>query len=212
MKPEPQGIREVARTGRPDPGLRRTGVLRWFACFVLCAVAAGATGTVPVNGQADRASLDDVEAAYLYNFGKFVRWPESAGHGPLIICVAGKTPFGQTVARLVNDERIDDRPLQVRSLDRPEDAQSCSVLFVGTAARTRLDGYLAATDGKPVLTVSDSPDFVARGGIIQFVFEENHVRFSVNLNAASRNGLGLSSELLKVAISVTGGPGNGGPR
>jgi len=54
----------------------------------------------------------------------------------------------------------------------------------------------------PVLTVSDIPHFVQRGGMIRFVPEDNRVRFEVNLGAAQDAGLILSSELLKVAVNV----------
>ena len=171
------------------------------------AAAVAATGFAPPVAAADQPSPGDVEAAYLYNFGKFVRWPDAAAHGPMLICVAGRDPFGQTVARLITGEQINGRALQTRSVERAEDAQGCSILFVGAAERAHLDGYLAAAAGKPILTVSDTPDFLARGGIIQFVVEENHVRFSVNLNAASHSGLSLSSELLKVAVTVIGNAG-----
>jgi hypothetical protein len=180
--------------------------------MLLFAIALGATETPPAGADADRASLGDVEAAYLYNFGKFVRWPDDPSHGPVLICVAGKDPFAQTVAHLVTGERLNDRPLQVRNLDRASAVQGCSILFVGDGQRAQMDAYVAAADGKPILTVGDSPDFLARGGIVQFVFEEDHVRFSVNINAAKRNGLALSSQLLKVAVSIVGGPGNGGAR
>jgi hypothetical protein len=52
------------------------------------------------------------------------------------------------------------------------------------------------------LTVSDIPQFAARGGMTQFVADGNRIRFIVNLAAAQRAGLGLSSELLKVAKEV----------
>jgi len=57
-----------------------------------------------------------------------------------------------------------------------------------------------------VLTVSDAPDFLKYGGMIQFVSEDNRVRFAVNLDAVNRTHIVLSSELLRVASSVTGGP------
>jgi hypothetical protein len=179
---------------------------------MLIAVALGATGTRLAVAATNRASLGDVEAAYLYNFGKFVRWPDDPAHDPMQICVAGKDPFAQTVAHLVTGERLNDRPLQVRNLERVEAVQGCSILFVGSGQHAQQDSYLAAATGKPILTVGESPDFLARGGIVQFVFEENHIRFSVNLNAANRNGLALSSQLLKVAVSVVGNPGTGGTR
>jgi hypothetical protein len=179
--------------------------------LVRCAVAIAGLVWIPaMDAQADQHSRDGVEAAYLYNFGKFVRWPEAPGQAPLRICIAGQSALGQALAHLVTGEHIGDRRLEVRILDRVEDAASCSILYVGAAERTHQDEYLAMAAGKPVLTVGDSPDFLTRGGMIQFVMAENRVRFSVNLSAANRSGLSLSSELLKVAVSVLGGSGSGG--
>lgn len=178
--------------------------------LLVCASAvAGSVSPAPAERSA-HASLDDVEAAYLYNFGKFVRWPDSAE--PMVICIAGGEPFHQAVARLVDGERIDGRVVQVRVVESREALSACSILFVETAQTQRVASYVAATAGKPVLTVSDAPDFLDRGGIIQFVLDGDHVRFAVNLTAASKNGLALSSELLKVAVRVTGGPAKGGTR
>jgi len=159
-----------------------------------------------------KPSRDEVQAAYLYNFGKFVRWPESAGRGPLVVCVAGEDPSEPTIRRLVGGEQIDGRRIEERALDRPQDESDCSMLFIGVAEQDREDGFLAASEGKPILTVGDAPDFLARGGMIQFVLVGDHVRFSVNLDACTRHGVALSSELLKVAVAVTGKPAAGGAK
>jgi hypothetical protein len=42
--------------------------------------------------------------------------------------------------------------------------------------------------------------------MIQFMTQQDHVRFAVNLDAVDRTHLVLSSELLRVALSVTGRP------
>jgi hypothetical protein len=55
-----------------------------------------------------------------------------------------------------------------------------------------------------VLTVSDAPRFAARGGMIEFVREGEHVRFTVNVDAAKRAGLSISSRLLRVARGIEG--------
>lgn len=181
-----------------------SGLRPRLAWVVLGVLVVGGGATIPANAQ--KSSRDDVQAAYLYNFGKFVRWPDRAGNGPLVVCVAGQDSFRQAIEKLVTGEQIEGRPLEVRSIERPESAGGCAILFVGTPERARTEGFLAATAGKPILTVGDGPDFLARGGMIQFVLVEDHVRFSVNLEAANRNGVNLSSELLKVAMSVNGKP------
>lgn len=180
----------------------------WLA--VLVTIAAVCAANLPEAAIAEGPSPDQVEAAYLYNFGKFVRWPVSTAHDPLTICIANQNGMRRMAARLVQGEQIGGRALQVRSLDSSAGAGTCSILFIGGVQRELLDEYLSASAGKPVLTVGDAPDFLERGGIIQFALAQNHVRFSVNLNAARRNHLQLSSELLKVAIQVTGQSAAGG--
>jgi hypothetical protein len=73
-----------------------------------------------------------------------------------------------------------------------------------------MDALLAASAGKPVLTVSDIPGFLDRGGMIQFLVQDNRVRFSVNLRPVARSSISLSSELLKVAVAVNGRSSGGG--
>jgi len=68
---------------------------------------------------------------------------------------------------------------------------------------------LAILGNADVLTVSDAPDFLQHGGMIQFVLVSNHVRFAVNLEAVNHTHLVLSSELLRVASSVAGKPPTG---
>ncbi len=156
--------------------------------------------------------LVEVQAVYLFDFAKFVRWPEGSEHDTLTICVAGPKAYTDTLTRLVKGERINARPLAVREVQTPEDEAGCEIVFIEDAAKDHLDELLAATDGKPVLTVSDVPGFLDRGGMIQFLVIAKRVRFSVDLRPATRNGIGLSSELLKVAVNVTGKGSNGGGR
>ena len=178
-----------------------------MAGLVLAAIAAVCAASPPESADAERPSPDEVEAAYLYNFGKFVHWPPGATQAPMILCVAGQDAIREFLGRMVAGEQIEGRAIEVKQLDRSDEAGTCSMLFIGAGERNQVDAYLAASAGKPVLTVGDEPDFLARGGVIQFVLSGNHVRFSVNLDAATRNSLQLSSELLKVAIRVTGKPG-----
>ncbi len=202
------GVNPADKSRRILPGR----AWHWVLGALLASVVA-APGAVQAGGaDAQRASPEEVEAAYLYNFGKFVRWPEDRARGPLLICVAGQRSFAQTLTRLVSGENIDDRALDVRLLSHNQKLQDCSILFISTADRDQTDDLLRKVAGRPVLTVSDTPDFLAHGGIIQFLLMQSHVRFSVNLASANHNGLDLSSELLKVAVSVTGKSSAGGAR
>jgi hypothetical protein len=162
------------------------------------------------HAQAPPLSQYDVQAVYLFDFAKFVRWPAGTEHETITICVSGVKTYTDILTKVIAGEQIEGRPLAVRAVQNPEDIAGCNIVFIGVAARDRLDSLLAATAGKPILTVSDVPGFLDRGGMIQFQIIANRVRFSVDLRPVARSGISLNSELLKVAVSVNGKPIGGG--
>jgi hypothetical protein len=151
-----------------------------------------------------------VKAVYLLNFGRFAIWPTTAAAdaGSFGVCVLGHDPFGATLDATVAAERIDGKNVVTRRIATPADAIGCRILFVSASEERVLPVIVQAAEKAGVLTVSDMPHFVERGGMIQFVSQDNKVRFEINVGAAQHAGLALSSELLRVAVSVrTAKPG-----
>jgi hypothetical protein len=118
------------------------------------------------------------------------------------VCVLGRDPFGSSLDATLAGEAIDNRKLAARRIANPREATNCRILFISSSEAIRIKEILAAVDSSAVLTVSDMPAFTSAGGMIQFVLKENKVRFEVNLTAAEKAGLMLSSQLLKVATDI----------
>ena len=173
----------------------------------LAAIVAMACAFLPVRNlpaQTPTPTEYEVEAAYLSNFGRFVEWPARAGsqNDPFYVCVLGQDPFGPLLDASLKGENIGGAPMAAKRLSGPEDAAGCRILFVSTSKTSQLRATLAALGTSNILTVSDIPGFTRSGGMIQFVLDGNRVRFEINLAAARRAGLTLSSELLKVAVAI----------
>jgi hypothetical protein len=191
----------VSWSRRRHPFLRR---LRRFAVFVT--IALGAFSPEPIlRAQQPKASEFQVKAAYLYNFGRFVQWPDESGtdrNESFEICVLGTDPFGQALDATLAGGTIGGKNVAAKRITKPQDVNSCRILFISSSEESHLKEDLAALDKTRVLTVSDIPRFSERGGMIGFILDGNRVRFDVNLDSAQGAGLTLSSELLKVATSV----------
>lgn len=130
----------------------------------------------------------------------------------LNICVPGIDPFGPSLDQIVANAKINDRPLAVLRLSKVSSVSACSIVFISHSEASHLEKDLSSLAQLPVLTVSDIPGFLNQGGTIQFVLQQDRVRFEVNLVAAHKSGLTLSSQLLKVAIKVVGNPPEEEPR
>jgi hypothetical protein len=179
--------------------------LRLTTIVVACICSDGAIS----QAQQPKVSEYQVEAAYLYNFGKFVNWSDSGAavkRDSFEICVLGQDPFGPALDAALGNQRIDGNSVVARRITTPQEAVTCRILFISSSENKQLKGILAALDRSGVLTVSDIPQFSQRGGMIGFTLEGNKVRFEVNLTSAEVAGLTLSSELLKVAVTVRRNP------
>jgi len=174
---------------------------RWRVAVAWAALACA----TPAHAQPAQVFDYELKAVYLLNFGRFATWPPAAA-GPrddsFRICVVGRDPFGPSLDETVAGETIAGRPVEAARLSRAEDAAGCHVLFVSDSEDADLVAVLRSVETTGVLTVSDLPQFLERGGMIQFVTERSRVRFAVNLAAVERARLTLSSELLRVAIRV----------
>ena len=145
-----------------------------------------------------------VEATYLYNFSQFVVWPanSTAVADSFNICVLGQDPFGSTLKTILANETIGGKSAVAKQIPTAQEAVNCRVLFISSSESGRLKQILTTLGVASVLTVSDLPEFTQHGGMVQFLLVGDRVRFEVNLAAAERASLTLSSELLKVAINV----------
>jgi len=188
----------------PVEGVRRSSRgWRWLGfALVLLGWAAG-SGPREARGQG-APSVVDVQSVYLFDFVKFLRWPAGGERQAITLCVAGPTGYADKLKQVVEGEKVDGHGLGVRQVLRPDGVPGCDVLFLSATLKDKLDPMLAASVGKPTLTVSDSPSFLDRGGMIQFTTIADRVRFAVDLDSVGKSGLGLSSELLKVAVKVRG--------
>jgi len=161
-----------------------------------------------VQARASHPTQYEVEAAYLYQFGNFVQWPSNSGADRLkafTICVLGQDRFGTVLEDTVRGSKMNTLPMVARRIAYVRDAAGCQILFISSSQQDQLAADLLALRGQPILTVSDIPDFAARGGMIQFVMIDNRVRFKIGLPSAQNAGLKLSSQLLKVAVAVRSG-------
>lgn len=154
-------------------------------------------------GAAERPE-PEVKAAFLYNFGKYVRWPRTgrATNGVFVIAVLGADPFGPALDDIASGNQIDSRPIAIKRVATEKELEDCEIVYISDSEGPRLEQILAALQGSPILTVSDIPQFVERGGMIGLVTVDRRVRFEVNLQAAERAGLSVGSQLLRLARAV----------
>ena len=175
-------------------------------CAVMCSLALALVFalTPPARAQSSVEREYEIKAAYLFNFINYIDWPADTlppAGGTITIGIIGESPFGTALDPL-NGKQIKGRSLAVKPIASAKDAGQCQIIFICPSEKARLAELLGELKDSRILTVSEISGFAQQGGIINFVSERNKVRFEINLEAARRIQLTISSELLKLAKPI----------
>jgi hypothetical protein len=164
-------------------------------CFLWCyAIKAGAVALREY----------EVKAAFLYNFAKFIDWPESVKPketDKFIIGTLGDNVFGDDLQQ-IEGKQVSGARIVVRSYSDVRSASECHILFVCPSEKANLNSIFKTLEGKSILTVSDIEGFATNGGMIEFYLQDQRVHFEINRETAARAGLKINSQLLKLAKVV----------
>jgi hypothetical protein len=167
------------------------------AIFIFC---------LPFAGQAETLSSENsLKAAFIFNFAKYVEWPENAFKGKAEFCIAtlGRSSLSMELAAL-GGKSVNGRNIVFRRVRSPEEAAHCQILFISRSELAKLAGILDILREVPVLTVSDYGDFCTKGGMLSLVAERGKIVFDVNIQETQRAGLKPSSQVLKLARKIYG--------
>jgi hypothetical protein len=148
-----------------------------------------------------------LKAALVYNFAKFTEWPEEVLRATtsFTACAIGDEA-ADALARALKDRQLLGRGINVLRLKVGGPVRSCHLLYLSGIGGMQTAALIAAARGAPVLTISDDDDFARLGGIAHVFVENGRWRFDINLDAAKRSRLQLSSKMLALAAHVLEGP------
>jgi uncharacterized protein DUF4154 len=180
--------------------MRMPGSARAVAALLFALVTFGdaAFAQAPANEA-------QVKAAFVYNFLKFVDWPADVFVGPgdsLIVGIVGSGATADAAASFLDGKPVNGRAVAIRRFKDDGPRPGVHALFIGNAETMHARHILDDVANAAVLSIGESTDFAAEGGVIGLLVEAQKVRFEINTDAAATAGLKISSKLLALARIV----------
>jgi hypothetical protein len=143
-----------------------------------------------------------LKSVFLYNFCRFIDWPNAAfssPNEPLTIGIVGQDPFGALLNEAIAGESYHGRPIRIEHYRNARDIRPCHLLFVSRSEAGETSEILATVAGKSVVTVGETEAFIDKGGMIALTADQNRVRLRINPTTLRRANVDVSSKLLRVA-------------
>ncbi|MBK7300682.1 MAG: YfiR family protein [Moraxellaceae bacterium] len=98
---------------------------------------------------------DQIKAAFVYNFAKFVEWPETAfpsKDAPLVLCVLGKDNVGSAL-QILEKREVQGRQLRLNVITRLNEYlqnNSCHILFIASSESSHQEDILNDIGNAPL--------------------------------------------------------------
>lgn len=166
-----------------------------LALALVCGLGHGAA-----HAQATEA---EIKAAYVYNFGKFIEWPEKqrTPGTPFVVCHTRLAPAFQTALAALEKRVLDGQTVTLKLVNQEETLKACHILVVDDTERNP-SRWIDKVASQPILLVGDGENFARDGGALAFVAMEGRIQFAANTDALARSQLKAKAQLLKLATVV----------
>ncbi len=149
------------------------------------------------TAKAQTSSYEELQAAYIFNFAKYIKWPEE---GPtFVIGIYGNTEIIPFFEKHLSGKKVRTKAIEWRIISKLEHLTGVSIVYVSESASKNIKTLTTAIEGKSILIVTED-DLIKKGAAISFVVEEDRLKFKLKKTALKQVGLVASEGLLKLAI------------
>ncbi|HEY0741741.1 MAG TPA: YfiR family protein [Chryseosolibacter sp.] len=164
--------------------------------FVVLALVVFISGIV----NAQERPTHEIHAAMLFNFVKYVQWPDEATAGEFVVGVIGDENVFTTLQKWYDGKPKGSKKYVIKKLGSAEEAAGCQVVYVGKSKNRDFDEVRTSTTGKSILTITDGNGLGQKGSCINFKVIDGKLKFELNQASVNASNLKVSSQLSSMAI------------
>ncbi len=139
---------------------------------------------------------------FIYNFSKYVKWPEGKTDGKFVIGVYGSSPIEKDLMAMASAKKVNGMAIEVKKFNSTTGLDDCHIIYVSSSASNEINDIISSTEDHPVLIVTDKPGLAKKGAAINFVDQGGKIKFELNQHNAEARGLKVAGSLVSLAIIV----------
>lgn len=164
--------------------------------------------------RAEAQTIEQLEAAVVVTFARFVEWSPrdfASAAAPIVVGVVANEGVAEALELSSKGKNVAGRTIDVSRRQWDSDLSDLHMLVIGDLNSRQLGVLLARAGPRPIVTVSHLREFGRAGGMITLTVADGRITFAVNSGATARSGVRLSSFLLSHATRVSDQSGGSPP-
>lgn len=180
--------------------MKCTANIKWFKGLLLAVLIL--RGIYSGNYKAQETDYK-AYTLFIYNFMKYVEWPEAQSKGDFVLAVLGDSPISKELQALAATKKIKGRNIVIKKCNTPEETVGCHLLYISSSKSAAVKILKEQTKDKPILIVGEREGLAKKGAGLSFVtLEDDELKFDINKKEIEQHQLKISSSLLSLGIVI----------
>jgi hypothetical protein len=146
---------------------------------------------------AQTSSYGELQAAYLYNFAKYITWPKASEQ--FVIGVFQEADIMDALVTTLKGKKVGGKPIVLKKITKEEELRDCHILYLSESNSGSIGLIVTVLNGNNTLIVTEA-DLIRKGAVISFVVEDDRLKFKLKKKVLNEAGLVASEGLLRLAI------------
>lgn len=147
-----------------------------------------------------QTEVSKVQAYFIYNFSRLIKWPANYTQGDFVIGVLGNSQTYQNLVELTAHKKVGMQTMMVKRFTTPEELSDCHILLISADNSSNINEINRRLANKHTLIISESNGLINQGSAIDFLIVDNKLRFKMNIDNAQKYNLTVSKSLLDMAL------------
>jgi hypothetical protein len=161
-----------------------------------------ACSLLSLSALAQERPTHEIHAAMLYNFIKYVQWPNESDPGEFVVGVIGEENVFKTLQTWYDGKPKGSKKYVIKKLASAAEAGDCQVVYVGKSKSKEFEAIKTSVAGKSILTITDGNGLGQKGSCINFKVIDGKLKFELNQTVVTTANLKVSGQLTSMAIVI----------
>ena len=114
-----------------------------------------------------------MKAVFLYNFTRYIEWPESYKQGNFVIGLLGETAITDELNKVAQTKKAVNQTIEIKRFGSLSDVSECHMLYVSTSKSGDLASAIQKTKSRSTLVITEQDGLAVKGAGISFKVVNN---------------------------------------
>jgi hypothetical protein len=152
--------------------------------------------------QTSERPIHEVYSMMVFNFTRYVQWPDQATGGEFVIGVVGNADVFNTLNGWYGGKARGAKTYVIKKFNSAAEVTDCHVVYIDKSKSYEFDAINSKVKGKGTLVITDKNGLGEKGSSINFKTVDNKLKFELNQKAIETANLKVSGSLSSMAILI----------